>query len=132
MSENCLFCQLREERIISQCDLTITFLDSYPVSPGHALIVPKRHVATYFEVTECEQIAIAKAIQVAKIIIDKEFSPDAYNIGVNNGEAAGQSIKHLHVHLIPRYAGDVDNPKGGVRWVLANQANYWDDKKKKP
>lgn len=130
MRKTCLFCELREERIISECSLTITFLDTYPASPGHTLIVPKRHVATYFETTEAEQIAISKAILVAKIILDEEFSPDGYNIGVNNGEAAGQSIKHLHVHLIPRYSGDVENPKGGVRWVIANKANYWSDNTK--
>ncbi len=126
---DCLFCKLREERIIGECELTITFLDTYPASPGHTLIVPKRHVATYFDITEAEQNALSKAIQKAKLVLDEEFSPDAYNIGINNGEAAGQSIKHLHIHLIPRYTGDVENPKGGVRWVIANKANYWDDKK---
>ncbi|MBE8190061.1 MAG: HIT family protein [Candidatus Thioglobus sp.] len=124
MSENCIFCELGNERIIGQCDMTTTFLDTYPASPGHTLIVPKRHIATYFEVTTAEQNAIAKAIQKAKLLLDNEFSPDGYNIGVNNGEAAGQSVKHLHVHLIPRYLGDVKNPKGGVRWVIANKANY--------
>ena len=130
MSEHCLFCQLRDERVISECALTTTFLDTYPASPGHALIIPKRHVATYFEVTEAEQHAIAQAIQTAKPILDKEFAPDGYNIGVNNGTAAGQSIQHLHVHLIPRYQGDVENPKGGVRWVIANRANYWSKRDK--
>ncbi len=130
MSENCLFCTLRDERIIGQCDLTVTFLDTYPASPGHTLIITKRHIGTYFDVSEAEQNAIAKAIQKAKLLIDEEFSPDGYNIGVNNGEAAGQSIKHLHVHLIPRYQGDVANPKGGVRWVIANKANYWNEKVK--
>ncbi len=130
MNTDCLFCQLRKEKIIGQCDLTITFLDSYPASPGHALIIPKRHVATYFDITEQEQNAIAKAIQTAKLILDEEFSPDGYNIGVNNGEVAGQSIMHLHVHLIPRYNGDVENPKGGVRWVISNKADYWSDRDK--
>ncbi|BBB22745.1 histidine triad (HIT) protein [Abyssogena phaseoliformis symbiont OG214] len=130
MNTDCLFCQLREERIIGQCDLTITFLDSYPASPGHVLIIPKRHVATYFDITEQEQNAIAKAIQKAKLILDEEFSPDGYNIGVNNGKAAGQSIMHLHVHLIPRYKDDVENPKGGVRWVISNKADYWSNRDK--
>ncbi|QKQ24011.1 HIT family protein [Candidatus Ruthia endofausta] len=130
MNRGCLFCQLREERIIGQCSLTITFLDSYPASPGHTLIIPKRHVATYFDIIEQEQNAIAKAIQTAKLILDEEFSPDGYNIGVNNGEVAGQSIMHLHVHLIPRYKGDVENPKGGVRWVISNKADYWSDRDK--
>ncbi|ABL02263.1 histidine triad (HIT) protein [Candidatus Ruthia magnifica str. Cm (Calyptogena magnifica)] len=130
MDINCLFCQLSEERIIGQCDLTITFLDSYPVSPGHTLIVPKRHVATYFDITEQEQNAIAKAIQKSKLILDEEFSPDGFNIGMNNGEVAGQSIMHLHVHMIPRYKNDVKNPKGGVRWVISNKADYWSNSDK--
>ncbi len=129
MDKKCPFCKLHEERIINECDLSITFLDSYPASPGHALIIPKRHVATYFEISKAEQNAIAEAIQKAKLVLDREFYPDGYNIGINNGEAAGQSIKHLHVHLIPRYKGDVENPRGGVRWVIANQANYWDTKR---
>jgi Diadenosine tetraphosphate (Ap4A) hydrolase and other HIT family hydrolases len=71
---------------------------------------------------------LAKRSKLLKKILDKEFSPDAYNIGVNNGEAAGQSVMHLHVHLIPRYQGDVEDPKGGVRWILKDKANYWDSK----
>ncbi|MBT6327665.1 MAG: HIT family protein, partial [Candidatus Thioglobus sp.] len=91
---------------------------------------PKRHFATYFEATEDEMLAIGKAVQNAKQILDEEFSPDGYNIGINNGLAAGQSVMHLHVHLIPRYKGDVEDPKGGVRWILKDKANYWDDKNK--
>ncbi|MBT3447646.1 MAG: HIT family protein, partial [Candidatus Thioglobus sp.] len=91
---------------------------------------PKRHFATYFEATEDEMLAIGKAVQNAKQILDEEFSPDGYNIGINNGLTAGQSVMHLHVHLIPRYKGDVEDPKGGVRWILKDKANYWDDMSK--
>ncbi len=128
MSQTCIFCKLRDERVIGECEHTITFIDTYPASPGHTLVIPKRHFATYFEATEDELLAIGKAVQKAKGILDKEFQPDAYNIGINNGEAAGQSVKHLHVHIIPRYKGDVENPKGGVRWILKDRANYWDAK----
>jgi diadenosine tetraphosphate (Ap4A) HIT family hydrolase len=128
MSDNCIFCKLRDERVIYECEHTKAFIDTYPASPGHTLIIPKRHFATYFEATEDEIEAIGKALKAAKKILDKEFSPDAYNIGVNNGEAAGQSVMHLHVHLIPRYKGDVEDPKGGVRWILKDKANYWDNK----
>ena len=128
MSENCIFCKLREERVIGECDFTKTFIDTYPASPGHTLIVPKRHFATFFEASEDELLAIGKALQNAKIILDEEFSPDGYNIGVNNGQAAGQSVMHLHVHLIPRYNGDVKDPKGGVRWILKDKADYWSNK----
>lgn len=125
MSETCIFCKLRDERVLFECEHTITFLDTYPATPGHTLVIPKRHFATYFEATEVEMLAIGRAIQKAKGILDEEFSPDAYNIGINNGEAAGQSIPHLHVHIMPRYVGDVEDPKGGVRWILNNSANYW-------
>ena len=128
MIKECIFCELRDERVIGECEFTKTFIDSYPASPGHTLIVPKRHFATYSEATEDEMLAIGKAIQNAKQILDEEFSPDGYNIGINNGEAAGQSVMHLHVHLIPRYKGDVEDPKGGVRWILKDKANYWDSK----
>ncbi len=128
MSQACIFCKLRDERIIGECEHTITFIDTYPASPGHTLVIPKRHFATYFEATEDELLAIGKAVQKAKKILDEEYEPDAYNIGINNGEAAGQSVKHLHVHIIPRYKGDVENPKGGVRWILKDRANYWDNK----
>ncbi|SMM99123.1 HIT family hydrolase [uncultured Candidatus Thioglobus sp.] len=129
MSDDCIFCKLRnDERIIGECAHTITFIDNYPASPGHTLVVPKRHFATYFEATEAELLAIGKAVQLAKKTLDDEFSPDAYNIGINNGLAAGQSVMHLHVHIIPRYQGDVEDPKGGVRWILKEKANYWDNK----
>ena len=131
MTDKCIFCNLRDERIIYECNHTIAFIDTYPASPGHTLVVPKRHIPTYFEASEDEILAIGKAVQICKEFLDNEFNPDAYNIGINNGEAAGQSIKHLHVHIIPRYKGDVEDPKGGVRWILKNKANYWDEKNKK-
>lgn len=131
MNNNCIFCKLRnEERIIGESAHTITFIDNYPASPGHTLVIPKRHFSTYFEATEEELLEIGKAIQNAKKFLDTEFSPDAYNIGINNGLMAGQSVMHLHVHLIPRYQGDVEDPKGGVRWILKNKADYWNNKSK--
>ena len=131
MTDKCIFCNLRDERIIYECNHIIAFIDTYPASPGHTLVVPKRHIPTYFDASEDEILAIGKAVQICKEFLDNEFNPDAYNIGINNGEAAGQSIKHLHVHIIPRYKGDVEDPKGGVRWILKNKANYWDEKNKK-
>ena len=131
MTDKCIFCNLGDERIIYECNHTIAFIDTYPASPGHTLVVPKRHIPTYFDASEDEILAIGKAVQICKEFLDNEFNPDAYNIGINNGEAAGQSIKHLHVHIIPRYKGDVEDPKGGVRWILKNKANYWDEKNKK-
>ena len=89
-------------------------------------LLPKRHFGSFFEATEDELLAIGKAVQKAKVTLDKEFSPDGYNIGINVGEAAGQSVQHLHVHIMPRYKGDVEDPRGGVRWILRNKANYHD------
>jgi len=128
MSNNCVFCSLDKERVVDQCDLTVTFRDGYPVSPGHTLIIPKRHVTTFFSLTEDEQVAINKAIQKSKINLDTEFSPNGYNIGINNGKVAGQTVFHMHVHLIPRYKGDVNDPKGGVRWVIKDKADYWSNR----
>lgn len=128
MDKDCIFCTFRDERVIGECAYTITFIDTYPATPGHTLVVPKRHFASYFEATEEELLAIGKAVQEAKIVLDKEFSPDGYNIGINVGEAAGQSVHHLHVHIMPRYKGDVEDPRGGVRWILKNKADYWKKK----
>lgn len=99
--------------------------DSYPVSPGHALIVPRRHVASLFESTAIEREAILRLVDKAQQLIAEQYAPDAFNLGINDGVAAGQSVPHLHVHLIPRYRGDVPDPRGGVRWVIADRAKYW-------
>lgn len=124
-SNPCFLCSLPPERIIAECARTVTIRDGFAVSPGHTLIVTKRHTPTYFDLTDEELSAVSAAIQRAKKVLDREYSPDGYNVGINNGEWAGQSIPHLHVHLIPRYRGDVENPKGGVRWVIPQNADYW-------
>lgn len=98
--------------------------DAYPVSPGHALLIPRRHIPTWFEATSEEHIAFVSAIDQAKAAIEKDHQPDGYNIGINCGAAAGQTVFHLHVHLIPRYHGDVGDPRGGVRHIIAHKANY--------
>ena len=94
------------------------------MSPGHALLILRRHVATWFDASRSEQVALIEAIDQAKSIINREHAPDGYNIGMNCGAAAGQTVFHLHVHLIPRYQGDVADPRGGVRHVIADKANY--------
>ena len=93
--------------------------DNHSLSPGHVIVVPKRHVADFFEMTDAEQAAVLELLREVRRSIGSRHSPDGYNIGVNVGEAAGQSRMHVHVHLIPRYRGDVPDPKGGVRCVLA-------------
>ena len=95
------------------------------MAPGHALILPRRHVGSFFETPAAERASLLQLLDQAKAIIDAGFGPDAYNIGINNGPAAGQTVAHLHIHLIPRHAGDSADPRGGVRWVLPEKAKYW-------
>ena len=94
------------------------------LSPGHALIIPKRHVASYFDLTNHEREAMNVMLQYVKQKVDERYHPDGYNIGINVNEAAGQSVFHVHMHLIPRYKGDVPNPKGGVRGVIPSKQKY--------
>jgi len=99
--------------------------DAYPVSPGHSLIIPKRHITSWFETSAAEREAIQDLLEKAKSSIESEHNPDGYNIGINDGAAAGQTVPHLHLHLIPRQKNDVIDPRGGIRWVLPNKAKYW-------
>ena len=122
--KNCIFCDLPKEKIIVENELARAFYDEFPVSKGHILIIPKRHVANFFELEQKELNDINSLILECKKIIDNKYAPDGYNIGVNVGEHAGQSVFHVHVHLIPRYKGDVANPKGGVRGVIPEKQNY--------
>lgn len=121
----CPFCHRDPARVLEEDDLTVVYKDGFPVSPGHTVIIPKRHFATLFEATEDEQVALLRALGRAKAILDERHQPDGYNIGVNHGAAGGQTVPHLHIHLIPRYRGDKEDPRGGVRWVLPEKAKYW-------
>lgn len=112
------------ERIFLETDLIRGLWDAFPVSPGHALLIPRRPAPTWFDATPEEQQALTAAIATTKEIIEKTHSPQGYNIGINSGAAAGQTVFHLHVHVIPRYEGDVEDPRGGVRYVIPNKANY--------
>lgn len=120
----CIFCQIPKEEIVAESDLCLAFYDKFPVSPGHLLIIPKRHVAGYFDLTEEEVKAMQTMLFDMKNVIEEVYKPDGFNIGVNVGEVAGQSIFHVHMHLIPRYEGDVEYPRGGVRGVIPEKQNY--------
>ena len=122
MSSNCIFC--RKVDLIYEGDLIYISQDKYPVSPGHLLIVPKRHVPNYFDCTNNEVAELWDALHLAKQIIENDHKPDSYNIGVNVSKVAGQSIPHTHIHLIPRYEGDVPDPRGGVRSVIPANRTY--------
>jgi diadenosine tetraphosphate (Ap4A) HIT family hydrolase len=119
----CIFCQ-KPSQPLYENSLVYAMRDGYPVSEGHTLIITKRHVNTYFDLTKEEKNAVDEAIMTIKKRLDNEYHPDGYNIGINNNAAAGQTIFHLHVHLIPRYLGDTSNPKGGVRGVIPNKQRY--------
>ena len=106
---------INTKKFIMENELAFAIYDKYPVNKGHVLIIPKRHFANYFDSTEEEIAAFYELIKKVKTLLDKDFRPDGYNIGININEAAGQTIFHLHIHLIPRYNGDVNNPRGGVR-----------------
>ena len=126
MDNNCPFCKAESERdIIASSSLSVAFFDGFPVSPGHALIIiPKRHVSSFFDLSQEERQDLLNLADSVKQIVEERYHPDGYNIGVNVGEAAGQSIFHVHMHLIPRYQGDVPNPRGGVRGVIPDKQNY--------
>ena len=125
MTGTCLFCTLGAGRILLANALAVVIRDNFPVSPGHTLIIPKRHVGSFFDVTGDEREAMLALLDSAKLGLDEAFHPDGYNVGINDGAAAGQTVPHLHLHLIPRYAGDREDPRGGVRWVLPQKAKYW-------
>jgi len=112
-------------RILDSNVLAICTRDAFPVTPGHTLVLPRRHVGSFFDATAEERGAMLALLDNAKRQLDSEFGPASFNIGVNDGVAAGQTIPHLHMHLIPRYAGDVPDPRGGVRWLIPGKADYW-------
>ena len=120
--KDCIFCFLDRE-VIAETRLSMAFFDAFPVSKGHALIVPRRHVATIWEATEEEHADAFVLVRHVKDLLQERFSPDGFNIGVNSGEAAGQSVWHAHIHLIPRYSGDVAKPIGGVRNIVPGHAH---------
>ena len=104
----------------------VVIRDGFPVSPGHTLIIPRRHVGSFFDVTDAERADLMSLLAAARDELEREFHPAGYNVGINDGAAAGQTVPHLHIHLIPRYAGDRADPRGGVRWVMPEKAAYWD------
>lgn len=126
MSElHCPFCTLPGERIVVANLHGVVIRDAFPVSPGHTLVIPRRHMASFFELEPGERDALFALLDEAKRHLDRELKPVAYNIGINDGPAAGQTVPHLHIHLIPRYAGDRPDPRGGIRWVFPDKADYW-------
>lgn len=111
-------------KIIKENEFAIAFYDKYPVNKGHVLIITRRHISDFFETSIEERFAINELLDECKDILDETYTPDGYNIGINCGETAGQTIFHVHVHLIPRYEKDMDEPRGGVRGVIPEKRLY--------
>jgi len=133
MIEKCFFCDIQKQkddkRIIENEDFFSRF-DDFPVSEGHAEIISKSHIASVFEFSAPQIQSLFSLLDETKNVLKEKFNPDGFNIGINDGESAGQSIFHLHVHLIPRYSGDVKNPRGGVRNIFPKKADYTSEIKK--
>lgn len=131
-TKNCPFCEIANtsshERVILENKEAFLIEDGFPVSEGHSLVIPKRHIGSFFDITEEEKAALLQLLEKAKEIIDPRYRPSSYNIGINDGPAAGQTVPHLHIHLIPRYEQVDSDPRGGVRWVIPEKADYWSQK----
>ncbi len=123
--ENCPFCRLPAERILDSNEHAVAIADAFGVSPGHTLVIPRRHVTGYFDLAPAEVVAVHDLLCRARERLDAALRPDGYNVGVNVGATAGQTIAHVHVHLIPRYPGDVADPVGGVRNVIPGRGRYF-------
>jgi diadenosine tetraphosphate (Ap4A) HIT family hydrolase len=120
---SCIFCQINRP-ILAETQLSYAFYDSFPISNGHSLVVPKRHVVSIWDMTSDEYTDAFNLVRTVKDLLQKEFEPEGFNIGVNCGEAAGQTVFHAHIHIIPRFTGDVPNPRGGVRHIIPGKGNY--------
>ena len=124
MSDQCPFCSL--SHFVTSTSVGLVVRDAFPLTEGHTLIVPRQHVASLFELTVDEQAELWQLVAQVRSSLVEQFHPDAFNIGINDGEAAGQTIPHAHIHVVPRYRGDVADPRGGVRWVIPQKAAYWE------
>ncbi len=121
----CPFCNPDPVRMRLSNDHGIALRDGFPISPGHTLVIPKLHVLCLFDLPEDTQQSLWALVAVVRSKLSEEFHPDGFNIGLNDGEAAGQTIMHAHIHVIPRFQGDVPDPKGGIRWIIPAKARYW-------
>lgn len=111
--------------MVREASLVLAVTDGFPVSEGHTLVVPRRHVASLFDLREDERAAIWAMVGEIRSELAVRLAPQGFNVGLNDGRAAGQTVMHAHVHVIPRFDGDVPDPRGGVRWVVPGKAAYW-------
>jgi diadenosine tetraphosphate (Ap4A) HIT family hydrolase len=127
---DCPFCGIANgitgTELLTESVHSVAFHDRYPVGEGHALVIPRRHVTDLFDLDPDERADAWALVDTVRDLLVEHFNPDGFNIGVNANEAAGQTVSHAHIHLIPRYHGDVEDPRGGIRWVIPDKAPYWD------
>ena len=127
---NCPFCEVASgdsgTEFVAETAHSVSFYDRYPLSEGHALVTPRRHVGDLFDLDPDERADAWALLDTVRTLIVERFSPDGFNIGVNTNDAAGQTVAHAHIHLIPRQLGDVEDPRGGIRWVIPDKARYWE------
>jgi diadenosine tetraphosphate (Ap4A) HIT family hydrolase len=124
---SCPFCRrLAAGDLLAESASAAAFADAFPLTPGHTLIVPRRHEPDLFALDAAEQDALWQLLRVVQRHVQRTHGPDGYNVGVNVGAPAGQTVGHVHVHLIPRYLADVDDPRGGIRWIIPARARYWE------
>lgn len=121
----CPFCAHGRGRESIQTEHAVAFLDGFPIADGHTLVIPRRHVASLYELVAVEQNAVWELVSQVREQLIARLAPDGFNIGLNDGFAAGQTVMHAHVHIIPRWKGDAPDPRGGIRWVLPAKAAYW-------
>jgi diadenosine tetraphosphate (Ap4A) HIT family hydrolase len=127
MLEECPFCKPSESQVWRENAVGLVVRDGFPVSEGHSLVVPRQHVASLFELSPEDQCALWMLVSEVRHHLVEQLTPDGFNIGVNDGVAAGQTVMHAHIHVIPRWNNDVPDSRGGVRWVIPEKAAYWGD-----
>ena len=127
MNEECPFCKPSESQVWRENAVGLAVRDGFPVAEGHSLVVPRRHVASLFDLSAEDQSALWLLVSEVRRQLADQLNPDGFNIGINDGVAAGQTVMHAHIHVIPRWNDDVPDPRGGIRWVIPEKARYWGD-----
>jgi diadenosine tetraphosphate (Ap4A) HIT family hydrolase len=128
MNKPCPFCDVDPEKIRDESEYAAAIRDVFPITEGHSLVVPRRHVPSIYDLEPGEQVDLWGLVALVRQSLLEQFRPDGFTIGVNDGAAAGQTVPHAHVHVVPRRSGDVGDPRGGLRWVVPDKARYWEDR----
>jgi diadenosine tetraphosphate (Ap4A) HIT family hydrolase len=126
MNEPCPFCDVDPDSVWIETEVAVAIKDVFPVTEGHTLVVPRRHVHSIYDLNNSEQAELWDLVARVRDSLNEQERPDGFTVGVNDGTAAGQTVEHAHVHVIPRRRGDVEDPRGGVRWVIPDKACYWE------